>query len=532
MQIKIKDILIKSSVFPIIFAALDFRWALLLSFLVLTFYKDLIGFITKLKPMPVMDLCTFFTSTNTNSNIMSVIYLEPLKTEKARQRISELMAKLPKMRYSIVDILGDYYYKELPQKGLIDVIFKELPKSEWLKNDDEINKYIQQTINIPFDFSRPQFQLIWQENYQNKFSVLIWKQHHSFCDGASIVSFINSTAEKYDIDALIPIKRISFWQKLFLRLSIPISFVNLFFSALSTRPKINPLHDGKRQLSGNRLCALGKFYEFSDVKQCARAQKITINDLITSCLSSSIKEYFVSKGDSRSDSINLVIPANIRFEHYKSLEELKLENKFAVVPLKIPLIEDINKSMKEIPKATKKLKTSFRDVYSTYFLTKLATKYFPSFFCQWYVNYTSQAFTMAFSNVPGILKPIYFKGAQHLRAQNYVQANGHCGMTVCIFTFVDKVRITVNVDDTIMQEPEVIIKLIEKYLDQCMSISGIQPNFENFEDSDGQEQIMTSPQQNDIKNSNNNQNSDYVLSTDTSIPNTPTKENSRFSSVK
>ena len=52
------------------------------------------------------------------------------------------MAKLPKMRYSIVDILGDYYYKELPQKGLIDVIFKELPKAEWLKNDEEINKYI------------------------------------------------------------------------------------------------------------------------------------------------------------------------------------------------------------------------------------------------------------------------------------------------------------------------------------------------------------------------------------------------------
>jgi hypothetical protein len=61
------------------------------------------------------------------------------------------------MRTSIVEILGDYYYKYHASEEVADIVFKELPKSEWLKNDKEIDRYISSNINIPFDFSRPQF---------------------------------------------------------------------------------------------------------------------------------------------------------------------------------------------------------------------------------------------------------------------------------------------------------------------------------------------------------------------------------------
>jgi hypothetical protein len=85
-------------------------------------------------------------------------------------------------------------------------------------------------------------------------------------------------------------------------------------------------------------------------------------------------------GDTNTDSINLVIPANIRFKHYQSAEALKLENKFAVVPLKIPVVEGVKKALLAIPSATKKLRTAFGEVYTTYFLTKLCTKFLPYFF--------------------------------------------------------------------------------------------------------------------------------------------------------
>jgi hypothetical protein len=47
--------------------------------------------------------------------------------------------------------------------------------------------------------------------------------------------------------------------------------------------------------------------------------------------------------------MNICIPANIRFEHYKSLEEIKLENKISAIPLEIPLFSDVNEAIKYIP---------------------------------------------------------------------------------------------------------------------------------------------------------------------------------------
>jgi len=68
-----------------------------------------------------------------------------------------------------------------------------------------------------------------------------------------------------------------------------------------------------------------------------------------------MKEYFELKGD-HSEKINLAIPANIRFQHYGSWEKVKFENKFAAIPMVIPLHKDLNKSLLEVPKITSQLR--------------------------------------------------------------------------------------------------------------------------------------------------------------------------------
>jgi hypothetical protein len=47
------------------------------------------------------------------------------------------------------------------------------------------------------------------------------------------------------------------------------------------------------------------------------------------------------KGDTKTQKVNIVVPANIRFSHYTSFETMKFENKFAPVPLVVPLESDI-----------------------------------------------------------------------------------------------------------------------------------------------------------------------------------------------
>ena len=82
-----------------------------------------------------------------------------------------------------------------------------------------------------------------------------------------------------------------------LRLSFPLHIPKMALDIVSKSVDRNPLHDGKRILSGKRVAASSKEIYFNDVKQTAKKMKITINDLITSCLSAGIKQYFESVGD-------------------------------------------------------------------------------------------------------------------------------------------------------------------------------------------------------------------------------------------
>jgi len=54
-------------------------------------------------------------------------------------------------------------------------------------------------------------------------------------------------------------------------------------------------------------------------------------------------------------------------------------------------------------------------------------------------------------------------------AQTYVQTSGYCGMTVGAVSYLGNYRITVNVDETIMKDPNEIMKLLESNIEQALS---------------------------------------------------------------
>ena len=379
------------------------------------------------------------------------------------------MAKMyPKMRSTVVEVMGDYYYQEMKAEEAMDLVFKEMEAGKLVQNDGNIDHFVSECMNTPIKLDKPQYQITYQEKFLEDQSLLIIKHHHSFSDGASLLSFINATSDNFDVKALFPIKNVPFMHQLLLKLSVPLYLPRIFIGFLTSSLKKNPLHDGKRILSGHRMIKTSKFFSFDDVKNAAHAYNITINDLITSCLATSVKQYFISKGDTTTDSINLVIPASIRFGNYPTMEQVELQNKFAVVPLKLPLDADLHESFKKVSHATYMFKHSFGSVYTTYVMTKFATALLPYFFSQWYVNYSSLAFTLAFTNIPGLIKPVTLHGAQQKFGQCYVQTSGRCGMTVSAMSYLGKYRVTVNVDETIMKEPNEIIALIEQNIDEAL----------------------------------------------------------------
>lgn len=150
-----------------------------------------------------------------------------------------------------------------------------------------------------------------------------------------------ATGDGYDVSKLIPIRNVPWYQRMILRLLTPFYIPKVLFEILSRKIDRNYLHDGKRNLSGKKLTVQSQDYLLTDIKKTSKVFKVTINDLITGCLASALKQYFEMKGDKDTKRINICIPANIRYKHYEDLSELKLENKFAPAALDIPLFSDV-----------------------------------------------------------------------------------------------------------------------------------------------------------------------------------------------
>jgi hypothetical protein len=69
----------------------------------------------------------------------------------------------------------------------------------------------------------------------------------------------------------------------------------------------------------------------------------------------------------------------------------------------------MEKSYPAIKRLTAPLKSSAFFIYASYFFTALATKISPVLLPRFFIDMVSSKFTLAFSNVPGPIKPLYYE---------------------------------------------------------------------------------------------------------------------------
>jgi hypothetical protein len=91
---------------------------------------------------------------------------------------------------------------------------------------------------------------------------------------------------------------------------------------------------------------------------------------------------------------------------YETFDDVKMENKFAPIFMTIPLTEDPREAISKVSKITKALKKTFPQIYFLYVLSKVSSYILPDFLLGKTTDSLTRQFTLAFSNVPGMLKPI------------------------------------------------------------------------------------------------------------------------------
>jgi len=93
--------------------------------------------------------------------------------------------------------------------------------------------------------------------------------------------------------------------------------------------------------------ASSKRMNFNQLKALSKKVKVTINDIVMSAMTTGLNKLFKDEGD-KSKDIQIYIPANIRFAFYPTPDKIKLENKFAAIPLTVPLTQDMPSAYPQI----------------------------------------------------------------------------------------------------------------------------------------------------------------------------------------
>lgn len=118
------------------------------------------------------------------------------------------------MRYKIKEICGDYYYEEMSIEEATMKAFIEPKGDKVLRSQDDVDAYIRDNLNEKMPLDGPQWRMMLQdydptdedylpEERKNK-GLIIFKAHHCFCDGTSIICFSLALSDDYGREYFVP----------------------------------------------------------------------------------------------------------------------------------------------------------------------------------------------------------------------------------------------------------------------------------------------------------------------------------------
>lgn len=194
--------------------------------------------------------------------------------------------------------------------------------------------------------------------------------------------------------------------------------------------------------------------ELSSIKELSKYKGITINDVMMASITTALNTIFTEQGE-KIDTIKMALPANLRFKFYKSRRDVKMENKFAALPLTVPMSSTMEEAYKKINNTTKSLKNSMGVVYATYAISYWGNILFPRFMGRQTVVEVSEKFTIALSNVPGAIKQFKYEDKRtgeimhNLSSRSYLLVAGNLGMGMCAFSQLGRMHISFTTDDTV-----------------------------------------------------------------------------------
>jgi diacylglycerol O-acyltransferase len=222
----------------------------------------------------------------------------------------------------------------------------------------------------------------------------------------------------------------------------------------------DPSSDLRGELAGVRRVAWSEPISLARLKEAARLQRVTINDLLVSALAGALHEQLGPDGR-LPDEIHAMVPFNLR-----ALDEpvpADLGNDFALILLELPVgsvapaerLREVSSRMDEI-KSTHEALLAY-GVLSAIGLT-------PPWVEDRLIGFFTDKASLVVTNVPGPRQQLHFAGAPVSGVLVWAPCSGSLGMTVSIFSYDGEVTAGFMTDTALIPDPGSLARAYEDEL--------------------------------------------------------------------
>jgi NRPS condensation-like uncharacterized protein len=206
---------------------------------------------------------------------------------------------------------------------------------------------------------------------------------------------------------------------------------------LLTPQERNCIHNGKK-LTGKKNAAVSKNISVEQVKTICKKMGVTINDVIMTLTCMTLKEYMISKGDTKTKKVNLCIPFSLR-EELKRTEDFEIENDFSLLSITLDLENEFSEGLKQVKRRMDAVKKSI-EPFGMYYLIGLALM-LPSLLTKLATAFLADKMTLVFSNVPGPKTPWTILGKKVKSLMFFVPGLANIGSGLSIISHADVFKI-------------------------------------------------------------------------------------------
>ncbi len=379
--------------------------------------------------------------------------LQSIMIEKLRIHESNSNNPYKKMQMRILNGYFNYYWVHDKDFQISDHV-ESWP--ETIRSKIHLRNIVSQICSVELDKSKSPWEYVgipYVDDLGERKTAVLMRVHHCIADGVSMARFL--MRELPDTEAnCVPLRKFSERNRMLLMLK-GLIWGPFFLLNMMSFPADSSLLHGK-ELSGSKMVTWSEPIDLSVIKEIKNITSSTVNDVLVTCLVAAVRECYEKRKIRPPRAIKVSIPIDLRENMDQAA--IKFENKFAIMPLELPIgMRDPLAMLIDTKRRFNELKTS-GEPFAVSMAMQVFTKVLPGLLMDPINKFICEKTSAVLSNVPGPQNSLKIADSELETLTFWAPQRDNIGLSFSLSTYAGKLVVGVLSDEAILKDPDEICR--------------------------------------------------------------------------